>query len=101
MGIIEVKNLSFAYDESAKTIDEVSFSIEEGTYTTIIGHNGSGKSTIAKLIVGLLTPTSGKILIDDEEVTIYLMNAKAPCFIKDETESYIYLILPVNFNANV
>ena len=40
-------------------------------------------------------------VIDDEEVTLYLMNAKAPCVIKDETESYIYLILPVNFNANV
>ena len=40
-------------------------------------------------------------VIDDEEVTLYLMNAKAPCFIKDETESYIYLILPVNFNAAV
>ena len=38
-------------------------------------------------------------VIDDEEVDLYLMNAKAPCFIKDETESYIYLILPVNFNA--
>lgn len=37
--------------------------------------------------------------IDEEEVTLYLMNAKAPCFIKDEIESYIYLILPVNFNA--
>ena len=38
-------------------------------------------------------------VIDDEEVTIYLMNAKAPCFIKDDEESYIYLILPFNFNA--
>lgn len=38
-------------------------------------------------------------VIDDEEITIYLVNPKAPCFIKDETESYIYLILPVNFNA--
>lgn len=38
-------------------------------------------------------------VIDDEEVTLYLMNAKAPCFIKDEEENYIYLILPVNFNA--
>ncbi|MBC5745869.1 DNA polymerase III subunit beta [Lachnospiraceae bacterium MD308] len=37
--------------------------------------------------------------IDDEEITLYLMNAKAPCFIKDDEESYIYLILPVNFNA--
>ena len=38
-------------------------------------------------------------VIDDEEVTLYLMNAKAPCFIKDDEENYIYLILPVNFNA--
>ena len=40
-------------------------------------------------------------VIDDEEVTLYLMNPKAPCFIKDEKETYIYLILPVNFNAGV
>ena len=38
-------------------------------------------------------------IIDDEEVTLYMMNAKSPCFIKDEEENYIYLILPVNFNA--
>ena len=38
-------------------------------------------------------------VIEDEEVTLYFMNAKAPCFIKDERESYIYLILPVNFNS--
>lgn len=38
-------------------------------------------------------------VIDDETITIYLVNPKAPCFIKDDTESYIYLILPVNFNA--
>jgi len=37
-------------------------------------------------------------VIDDEEVSIYTINAKSPCFIKDEQETYIYLILPVNFN---
>ena len=40
-------------------------------------------------------------VIDDEEVTLYLTNPKAPCFIRDENETYIYLILPVNFNAGV
>lgn len=40
-------------------------------------------------------------VIDDEEVTLYLTNPKAPCFIKDDNETYIYLILPVNFNAEV
>lgn len=38
-------------------------------------------------------------VIDDEMITLYLINPKAPCFIKDEDEKYIYLILPVNFNA--
>lgn len=38
-------------------------------------------------------------VIDDEEINIYLVNSKAPCFIKDKEEKYIYLILPVNFNA--
>lgn len=38
-------------------------------------------------------------VIDDEEVSIYLMNAKAPCFIRDDNQQYVYLILPVNFNA--
>ena len=38
-------------------------------------------------------------VIDNDEVTLYMVNPKAPCYIKDEEESFIYLILPVNFNA--
>lgn len=38
-------------------------------------------------------------VIDDETISIYLVNPKAPCFIKNDDESYIYLILPVNFNT--
>ena len=39
-------------------------------------------------------------VIDDERITIYMVNPKAPCFIKDDNESYTYLILPVNINQN-
>ena len=39
-------------------------------------------------------------VIDDETVTIYLVNPKAPCFIRDDEENYTYLILPVNINQN-
>ncbi len=71
MAMIEVKNLKFSYDQEIMAINDVSFSIQEGSYTTIIGRNGSGKSTIAKLIAGLLEKKSGEILIDglplDEE----------------------------------
>ena len=38
-------------------------------------------------------------VIDDETITIYLVNPKAPCFIRDEENNYIYLILPVNFTT--
>ena len=62
---LEVKNLSFSYDESTHAVRHVSFAIEKGSYTTIIGHNGSGKSTIAKLLIGLLEKDEGEILIDD------------------------------------
>ena len=62
---LEVKNLSFSYDEPTHAVRNVSFAIEKGSYTTIIGHNGSGKSTIAKLLIGLLEKDEGEILIDD------------------------------------
>lgn len=61
--IIEVKDLLFEYEEGIKTIDHISFQIEKGTYTTILGHNGSGKSTIAKLLMGLLERQSGDIIV--------------------------------------
>jgi len=63
MSEIEVKNLTFSYDDNKETLKDVSFSIEKGSYTTIVGHNGSGKSTIAKLLVGLITPNSGDIYV--------------------------------------
>lgn len=70
MSVIEVKNLVFSYDDTGTTIDDVSFSIEEGTYTTIVGHNGSGKSTIAKLLAGLLEKKSGSIMIEGMELNM-------------------------------
>ena len=61
MKLIEVNNLSFSYDKTNEVISDLSFSLESGTYTTIIGKNGSGKSTIAKLLMGLLTSSGGSI----------------------------------------
>ena len=68
MALIEVKDLSYSYNENKKAVDCISFSIEKGSYTTIIGHNGSGKSTLAKLIAGLLPISNGKVLINGVEV---------------------------------
>ena len=70
MSIVEVKNLTFSYDGTKTNIDDVSFAVEEGTYTTIVGHNGSGKSTVAKLMAGLLDKKSGSIMIDGMELNL-------------------------------
>lgn len=65
---IRVENLTFEYDkdgtEKTRAIDDVSFTIEKGSFTAIIGQNGSGKSTLARNLNGLLVPTSGRILVD-------------------------------------
>ena len=70
MDKIKVENLTFSYDKEINAVENVSFSIEEGSYTTIIGHNGSGKSTIAKLLIGLLEKDQGSIYVDDVELTM-------------------------------
>ena len=61
MKIIEVNHLSYKYNEADVAINDVSFSIDAGKYVAIIGHNGSGKSTFAKLLMGLLEPNENSI----------------------------------------
>lgn len=67
---IEFRNVTFYYKKSEPVLDDLSFVIEDGSMIAIIGHNGSGKSTIAKLIMGLLEPISGEIYLNDELLTI-------------------------------
>lgn len=62
--IIEVKHLCFEYEENQPIIQDVSFNIKKGSFVAILGHNGSGKSTIAKLLIGLLEKKSGDIVVD-------------------------------------
>lgn len=65
MSLINIKNLKFRYPQAESyTVDDVSFVIEKGAYTAIVGYNGSGKSTVAKLICGLENPESGVIEIE-------------------------------------
>ncbi len=64
----EVEKLTFSYDQEVNAVEDVSFSVEEGSYTAVIGHNGSGKSTVAKLITGLLEKKSGKVVIEGLEL---------------------------------
>jgi energy-coupling factor transport system ATP-binding protein len=66
--IIEFKDVVFGYTPKMININHVTFSIKEGEYVCVIGHNGSGKSTISKLLSGLIFPNSGKIVVCGDEI---------------------------------
>ncbi|MFS9057750.1 energy-coupling factor transporter ATPase [Streptococcus infantis] len=72
MGII-LDNVSYTYQEgtpfASVALSDVSLSIEDGSYTAIIGHTGSGKSTILQLLNGLLVPTKGSVRVFDTLIT--------------------------------
>lgn len=70
--ILQVQNLSHIYSVGTPfehcALDDVSFSVERGEFIGIIGHTGSGKSTLIQHLNGLLKPTSGKILLDGKDI---------------------------------
>lgn len=70
--ILEVKNLTYIYSTGTpfehKALDDISFSVERGEFIGIIGHTGSGKSTLMQQLNGLLKPTSGTVLLDGQDI---------------------------------
>jgi zinc transport system ATP-binding protein len=61
--MIDLHNLSFSYPNSPSVLENINLSIEQGEFLGIVGPNGGGKTTLLKLILGLLKPTQGTILI--------------------------------------
>ena len=70
--IIEVQHLKYKYDNHANNyiLKDVTFHVKQGEWLSIVGHNGSGKSTTIRLIDGLLEAESGEIIIDGDELTL-------------------------------
>ncbi len=71
MKILEVENLVKTYgkgENKVHAVDHVSFSVEEGEFVAIVGASGSGKSTLLHLLGGVDRPTSGKVLINSEDI---------------------------------
>ena len=70
--ILEAKNLTYIYGAGTpfehKALDDISFSVERGEFIGIIGHTGSGKSTLMQQLNGLLKPTSGTVLLDGQDI---------------------------------
>ena len=70
--ILEVKNLNYIYSAGTpfehQALDNVNFSVNRGEFIGIIGHTGSGKSTLMQQLNGLLKPTSGQVLLDGQDI---------------------------------
>lgn len=66
--ILELKNIDFSYSNEKQILKDISFKINKGEITSIVGKNGAGKSTISKLICGFYKPTKGEILFDGKDI---------------------------------
>lgn len=70
--ILELKNLGFVYGQGTpfekRAVDDVSLCIEKGEFIGVIGHTGSGKSTLVQMLNGLIKPTTGQVLLDGEDI---------------------------------
>ena len=64
MALIQCENISIAY-EGQTVIEDLSFQMDQGDYLCIVGENGSGKSTLVKSLLGLKSPSKGKIIFGD------------------------------------
>ncbi|MBM4177067.1 MAG: ATP-binding cassette domain-containing protein, partial [Ignavibacteria bacterium] len=72
MSLIELENLSKIYDETAVPVEalkSIDLKIEKGEFTSIVGPSGSGKTTLLNMIGGLDRPTSGKVIINDKDIS--------------------------------
>lgn len=74
--MLELRNISFEV-EGKKILKDISLTIEDGGFFAITGPNGGGKSTLAKIIMGIEKPTGGKILLDGEDITDYSVTERA------------------------
>ena len=74
MKCVSIKNVSFSYIKDQPVVKNFSLDINEGEYVSLVGHNGCGKSTLARLLVGLLTTNSGTIEIFGQELNSKTIN---------------------------
>ena len=66
--MIEAKNICFSYGSGRRALKNVSFTLKDGSFTGLTGKTGSGKTTLSKILRGLLVPSSGTVLFDSMEV---------------------------------
>ena len=78
--MLEVKNLTFKVNENGierNIVKDISFQVDDGEMLVITGPNGGGKSSLAKVLMGIETADSGQIILDGEDITSYDINHRA------------------------
>lgn len=104
MGILDIKNFSKVYKGEKKAVDNISLSVENGDVFGFIGHNGAGKSTTIKSVVGILDFEEGDIYIDGHSIKKEPLVCKSKfAYIPDSPELYEHLtgIQYLNFVADI
>ena len=74
--MLELKNISFTA-ENKKIIDDISLTVNDGEILLFTGPNGGGKSTLAKIIMGIVTPTEGEVILDGQNITSLSITERA------------------------
>ena len=76
--MIEIENLSFAFDDGPRVFEELSMAVETGGIVAVLGANGTGKTTLLRLLAGLLEPDGGTIQIDESEEPVVGLAPETP-----------------------
>ena len=78
--MLELQHISWTAPGGSQVLRDVSLTVPEGKLTVITGPNGGGKTTLAKIIAGIETPDSGKIILDGQDITGPERDGTCPCW---------------------
>ena len=102
--MIEIKNVTKSYNGTTNAVENLNLTVEDGEIVGFIGHNGAGKTTIMKMLTGILKPTSGEIFINGLNIETQGIRAKQEIgYIGDSPDMFLRLkgIEFINFIADI
>ena len=95
--MIQMDSVSFSYGDHRAVLEDFSLQINKGSFTAILGRNGSGKSTVARLMNGLLLPSEGRVLVDGmdtaDEMLIYKIRSRAALVFQNPDDQIVSAVV--------
>lgn len=101
MAYLEIKNLTKIFDNGAAAVRDVSLAVEKGDFCTVAGESGCGKTTLLKLIAGVVEPTSGSIFIGGKDVTTTEARFRKVAMVFQDYALYPYLTAAQNIGIGL